>query len=456
MTAKKSKSLLEEVVSGNGISSLRGGMARVKLNCILQLYYHPPSKNAPTIREHVNAFARHSCFRVWNVNTAFGFPPALNNVRFSVILLHYSLFGLPIGLNWRFLRFIEENDDCYKIVFLQDEYRCWPERSEFINSNGIDCVYTLLEPPYFRDTYWKHTRVSKLIYNLPGYVSKDLLGMAQNFTKPDSERTVDVGYRGRKLPYYMGRGSQEKHLIGVEFKNRAMEVGLRVDIETEEAKRIYGDSWFKFLANCKSVLGVEAGVSVFDIDNVVRPQYAKLVKGHPDLSFPDCPFEEVYEAILAPYEEKIFYRTISPRHFEAAAFRVCQILFEGKYSGVLKPMVHYIPLKKDFSNFGNVVDMFRNASLRQTLTENAYQDLIASGRYSYEGFVQGFDGELLSRGLSSALSRTEAEMMDHLMDKGKFRRFLLTLLAIAREKRFPGRDALKPVLKPLLDHFGIW
>ena len=99
MTAKKSKSLLEEVVSGNGISSLRGGMARVKLNCILQLYYHPPSKNAPTIREHVNAFARHSCFRVWNVNTAFGFPPALNNVRFSVILLHYSLFGLPIGLN---------------------------------------------------------------------------------------------------------------------------------------------------------------------------------------------------------------------------------------------------------------------------------------------------------------------------------------------------------------------
>ena len=58
---------------------------------------------------------------------------------------------------------------------------------------------------------------------------------------------------------------------------------------------------------------------------------------------------------LPRWEDNVYYRTISPRHFEAAAFRICQVLFEGRYSGVLEPMVHYIPLKKDFSNIDEVI-----------------------------------------------------------------------------------------------------
>ena len=79
-------------------------------------------------------------------------------------------------------------------------------------------------------------------------------------------------------------------------------------------------------------------------------------------------------------EEEIPYRTISPRHLEAAAFRVCQILFEGRYAGLLEPMVHYIPLRKDFSNLDEVLDRFRDADLRAQIAENAYRDLIASRR----------------------------------------------------------------------------
>ena len=64
---------------------------------------------------------------------------------------------------------------------------------------------------------------------------------------------------------------------------------------------------------------------------------------------------------LGGWDWKIPYRTISPRNFEAAAFRVCQILYEGHYSGVMEPMRHYIPLRKDFSNFDEVVERFRDA-----------------------------------------------------------------------------------------------
>ena len=286
--------------------------------------------------------------------------------------------------------------------------------------------------------------------------------MAQNFTKPDSERTVDVGYRGRKLPYSMCRGSQEKHVIGVEFKERALSVGLRVDIETDERERMYGNAWPRFLGNCKAVLGVEAGVSVFDIDNVVRPKYARICEGHPDTTYPNCSFEDFHGAVLGPYEDRIYYRTISPRHFEAAAFRNCQILFEGKYSGILRPMVHYIPLKKDFSNFDEVIRKFRDAHLRKELLENAYRDLIGSGTYSYEGFIRTFDGELMSNGLSPDVNEDDAAKVTGLLGRDRLQRYLKVPalrgqvpLARLRQKPFPGRDLLKPFFRPLFRWLGM-
>ena len=145
-------------------------------------------------------------------------------------------------------------------------------------------------------------------------------------TVPEEQRTIDIGYRGRRLAYYMGRGAQEKHEIGRGVLERAAAAGLRVDIDTEESSRLYGDSWYRFMANCRAVLGVEAGVSIFDIDDVVRPACEKWLADHPAATF-----EETSAAVLAPFEDNIRYRTISPRHFEAAAFRVCQILFDGEY-----------------------------------------------------------------------------------------------------------------------------
>ena len=61
--------------------------------------------------------------------------------------------------------------------------------------------------------------------------------------------------------------------------------------------------------------------------------------------------------------------------------------------------MHYIPLEKDFSNFDEVVRQAPRSRRSPNLTENAYRDLIASGRYSYGGFVEEFDDELVAAGL---------------------------------------------------------
>ena len=427
----------------------------ISVNGVLILYHHYLKANASTIMEHVNSFSNHSCFAVWEVNTALGFPRALRQLEFRAIILHYSLFTMPISLNDRFQAYIEASRDSYKIAFFQDEHRYWLERTEFINSFGIDCIYTLLEQEYFDDTYLKHTSASKIVPNLPGYVSHKIVTEGGRFSKPDHERAIDVGYRGRRLPYYMGRGSQEKHLIGVEFKKRAISLGLRVDIETEEQKRIYGRAWPRFLGNCKALLGVETGVSVFDIDNKVRPQYEKICKGHPDTSYPDCTFEEFHDLVLAPYEDRIYYRTIGPRHFEAAAFQTCQILFEGEYSGILKPMVHYIPLRKDFSNFDEVIRMLQDDGLRREMTESCYRDLIESGKYSYEHFIKSFDEVILSLGFSPEIDLVDVQKVTDSLQRDKIQRYLCVLFAKILHRPFPGRDQLKWIFKPLLRYLGI-
>jgi len=405
-----------------------------KVDGILLLYDHPLEPNAPTIMEHVDAFAQHSRFDVWSVNTALGFPKSLGELDFSVVVLHYSLFGwYPFKLDDWFERYVERSD-AYKVAFFQDEYQFCRPRFDLVDRFGVDCVYTLLEPEWWDDVYRKHTSVPKLVYTIPGYVSEELVALSERLAKPDAERTVDVGYRTRTLPPYVGKGGLEKVEIALRFRELARESGLVLDIGVDEASRIYGGAWFEFVASCRGVLGTEAGVSIFDVDDVVREEWERTGE------------------VPAGYEDNIFYRTISPRHFEAAAFRVCQILFEGRFSGILQPDVHYLPLKKDFSNFDDVLRRFRDPSVRRELTDNARRDLIASGRYTYEGFVRSFDEELLAAGLrpqadaSLAAAVTAGLERDRRQQEAKIRLRSATL-----GRQFPGREPVARAVRPVLN-----
>lgn len=390
------------------------------INGILLVYHHPLRQSASTVMEHVNSFKQHSCFRVWSVNTELGFPEGLHELQFRTVVLHYSLFGTGrYYLDEKFLDYLAHSAASYKIAFFQDEYRYCQKRFAFINYHKIDCVYTLLEPAYFKEVYQKYTAVPKIVYTLPGYVSNELLALARELTKPDTERQIDIGYRGRRLSYYMGKGAQEKIEIASGVSQRASGLGLKLDIETEESKRIYGRAWYEFIANCRAVLGVEAGVSILDVEDVVRTECERLLVLNPKLSF-----EEISERVLRSWEDNIPYRTISPRYFEAAALRTCQILFEGKYSEIMQPMVHYIPLKKDFSNFEDVICLFKDQGLRRELSENAYHDLIESGQYTYKKFIEGFDQELLDMGFRPDVSTVEDERVTAVLDHGRVLRQL--------------------------------
>jgi hypothetical protein len=371
------------------------------------LVFHRPAvrriRDASTVMEHVAAFERHTSLVGWNVNTDLGFPPGLASLDFRWIVLHYSLFGLDgYRLDRAWLAYLRSTPGT-KIAFFQDECTGCQQRFRFLNDLSIECVYTCLEPSEFDKVYRRFTDVDRLESTLPGYVSDELVEAARRFGVPDTERTTDVGYRARPLPAYLGRGAMEKHEIGIRFKELAAGTGLRLDIAGGEDDRLYGDDWHRFMAGCRCMLGVESGASAFDLEGEVLSEYRQLIEQGRRPGVDDL-------RTLSRWEEVVHYRTISPRHFEAAAFRVCQILFEGAYSQALSPMVHYIPLKKDFSNVEEVIRLAKDREVRAELTGNAHRDLIESDDWTYRRFIRGFDSTLceIAEPPSDPVSRPEA------------------------------------------------
>lgn len=406
------------------------------LDAVLVLYHHYRAPNAPTILDHAGSFERHSRFPVVSVNTNDGYPVALDDLSFKAIVLHYSLFPGPrYFLDPRFLRFLRRSAGAHTMAFFQDDYRHCAQRFAFIDDIEIDTVYTLLPEPYTKEVYGRRTSAKDVQTTLAGYVSDDLIEASERLSLPDDQRTIDVGYRARRLHYSLGRAGQEKSEIAERFVERSEGQGLRLDIATGEHSRLYGRSWYEFVASCRGMLGVEAGVSIFDFDDSARRRTDALLAREPRLSY-----AEVEERVLGEYEGNIPYRVVSPRHFEAAAFRVVQILYEGHYSGVLEPDVHYLALAKDSSNFDDVMARFQDPDVRREITDRAYDDLIASGRYSYASFVDGIDEHLAAHGLQPG--QIDDAARDEIAVRLRRRHALSRLVARRRYLRtrpFPGR-----------------
>jgi hypothetical protein len=360
----------------------------------------PPSA-ANTISDHIFAFtkfSRHHVLFLQNVRAVFGdlggraptFPKSIELARFDVLVIHYTCY-LPGDSH--FDAKAREAVRAYrglKVLLIQDEYRQINLIHERIRELGIDVLFTCVPEGEIEKVYPDAALPGLVKVNtLTGFVPESLL---KKKVPPIATRRTHVGYRARKVPYWLGALGVEKWRIAPQFRDAVAGSGLRLDISYEEADRIYGRGWLKFVKSCKCTLGVESGASVFDFTGEIQRAVDEYVARKPDATF-----EEVQEAILAPHEGRIILNQISPRCFEAAALRTAMILFEGEYSGVLEPWRHYIPLKKDFSNIAEVVAAVRDDARLQELVDRTYKEIACNSLYSYNHFINEFDGIIESQ-----------------------------------------------------------
>src|SRR5262249_40697090 len=149
------------------------------------------------------------------------------------------------------------------------------------------------------------------------------------------------------------------------------------------------DEWVRFLRRSRSVLGSPSGASVVDFSGEIQRDCERYLAANPAASY-----EEVRTKFFADVDGRVTIETLSPRAFEAAALGSTLLHLERSYGGVLEADRHYIRVKRDYSNLGEVVDRIEDRAFCRQLAEWSHAELIASGRYSYRTFVREFDRRL--------------------------------------------------------------
>ena len=310
---------------------------------------------------------------------------------YNCIIFHNSISFDPGYLEGilEYCSYKMQNKQYVKILFKQDETFRLNYFIRIINKYAIDHIFSVA--PTRKSTRLLYNKVdnAKISNVLTGYVSDMLKTISIDCNS--KQRPIDICYRGMKLPYWFGKLGYEKYHIGEVFKEVCWKYNLEEDISSDMKDRIYGKKWFEFLLNSKAVLAVESGSSIIDFDGDIIKKVKRLLRYNKSISF-----NEIYNKILYKYEDKINYRAISPRLFEAGATRTVLIMMEGEYQNIFKKDIHYIPIKQDYSNISEVMRKFKNIEFRKFLTDNVYKDIIVNDQYHYNYFSECIYGKVVN------------------------------------------------------------
>jgi hypothetical protein len=281
-----------------------------------------------------------------------------------------------------------------KAALAQDEYIHSEAVCRFLRDFGVETLFGVVERKDAA-TIYPPDLVGPLRFRtvLTGYVDS---GALLRFGSPDPgarRRPIDIGYRARRPPFWLGERAQMKGRVAEVVAPRAADLGMTVDVSLREEDAFVGEGWYAFLARCRTVLGCESSVSLHDPAGRVRAAVERYVAAHPEAGF-----EEVRSECFAGQDHSLSVAVLSPRHLESCITRTCQVLIEGRYSGVLEPDRHYIPLRPDFGNLDDVLARVRDVEGCEAIAERAYREVAASGHWTYEVFVKGCLDELKSSG----------------------------------------------------------
>jgi len=424
----------------NSVSKKRVSSLQRKLR-VAVLYDSLDSLHVSTIREHLESFSRYSRHEVIYIPASLKYWALSQGSitsfdAYDAVILHYSIrLSVKNHLHQSICKALKSYNGL-KLVFIQDEYEGTEIARAWLDEIHFDIVYTCVPQESIEKVYPKYRFPStEFIQVLTGYSSVN--DHIESYAKPLSDRKLDIAYRGRNLPPIYGSLGHEKYRIGIDVKNLSASQGLNIDIELDSENRIYGDAWYEFLGSARSTLGTESGSNIFDINGSISLAIKALKHKNPEISY-----EQIYQEILIDHEGWIKMNQISPKLFEAIQLKTLLILFEGDYSGVILPDVHYIPLKKDYSNIVEVFEKLRDDSLVEKITERAYKDIIDSGRFSYTLFIEKVDSDIASR-LLHWVDRGEVFSMEFGMAANNKIRPLTPLLPIGISSSLPTKSLLE-------------
>lgn len=258
---------------------------------------------------------------------------------------------------------------CPLVVFIGNEYDLLIEKKTFLRNSNANFICSQLPLSAAEFLYGDLTDTKVL--TVPHACNPKVYNSNKNFNK-----TIDFIFVGAKYPLWLGDSERNDFLSLVSENLRKMQLVIKIG-----QGNLPRDKWASRLASSHGTIGAEAGTYFLDREGRILTAAKESIESNDFV-------EEYISFDFSKYakDHNIKYvcgKAISSRHFEALGTRTVQILLEGSYNDILEPDIHYLSVKKDFSNLKDKINEFKDPSRRQSISEMGYEFVMDLHTYSH-------------------------------------------------------------------------
>jgi hypothetical protein len=354
------------------------------------------ARERPTTVRHVRAFECYTTgHRFVYQRVTDPVTEHLRSIPFDLVILDATFLG------WRWVRpraaFEALRDDyawlrdsgAFLLAMPQDDYDHSALLDEWLSDLQVDLLVSVYLD-HWRALYPRLlARGTPVLSGLTGYIDDDDIARYRSMRLLFHERSIDIGYRVRRLPANFGRFGLLKSDLGRRFA-AAAQARYSTDISDSPTDTLVGDDWLHFLGSTRHALASEGGSSVLDPTGLVRDRVDAYVGEHPQASA-----DEILAACVLPEDEALTFGTISPRVFEAALAGCCLVMIRGRFNDLIEPETHYIPVAPDLSDVDAVLDRLADVDASSRMAMRAEDALLSTPRIRYATFIADLERRVL-------------------------------------------------------------
>jgi hypothetical protein len=236
---------------------------------------------------------------------------------------------------------------------------------------------------------------------------------------PTASRPIEIG--GRSFRYSPYLGDDDRNRLFDAFAALRLDPPLKADLSHEH--RFDRDGWAAFLARCQGTIATEAGGWFLERDDrtvlaisawlkaraapgieipasgpiarlgrmlpwrlkqMLQPLLSSGLVRQEALAGAHFAWEAVRdEFFIGRARAPVYAKCISSRHFDAIGTGTVQIMFPGRFNDILRPHQHYLPLAEDLSDLRDVMERFRDPTLRARIADAALVHVLAAHTYRH-------------------------------------------------------------------------
>lgn len=354
---------------------------------------------AATVNDSIECFSKYGNNNYFLVTLSKG--EIYQDIKdFDALIIHYSCIAYPYRyyLPISAISSLKIKDfKGVKIAMVQDEQRSVHERLRFLNELEISHLFSVANEDLHEAFYPSQIRNFTVSTVLTGYVSEKHIELSKrNILLID--RKLDLVYRGRILPMWMGKSSALKGQIQEVITANPKMQKYNISASSSENSRVYGNDWFKLLLQAKVTIITPSGSDYIDFDGKFIESWAETNSVDLDL----C---------REPVQLK--YQVISPRYFDNVAAGNYLAITPGEYSQV--------PIDGTYSQVGNdleeLPDVIEFSKTRegQKRVDLSKAKILGNDQYHYKSFVA-----LVEEKISYLLGDTSTEFISSEKKSKKF------------------------------------